>query len=379
MKYLLEVTKIVEAAIANDRRKLLGYLDQLTRKLKKDGEVESYATLQRLANSALMNFSSSSGSLVTVSDSIPRDKESRLNLLERSDCNDSETEVFLSRGIMGKLNDFLALAGNAEKLQKNGIDVTPSLLLYGPPGVGKSETAKYISAKLGLPLYTVRTDSLVSSYLGSTSKNLRLVFDFVNAEPCILFLDELDAIAKQRDDSQELGELKRVVISLLQNIDSLGPQTVLIAATNHEHLLDPAIWRRFFFKLQLSLPDKEERMSMFKAFLRGYKIGASHLRRMVGVSAGMSGAEIRDACTSAVRQAVLKGDRNINPIDVIRKCVEVVMPNDFVYDLKDGKSWESFYGRFGDGAVRQKEMAILFNVSPATISRKVNEIEVNHA
>ena len=180
MKYLLEVTKIVEAAIANDRRKLLGYLDQLTRKLKKDGEVESYATLQRLANSALMNFSSSSGSLVTVSDSVPRDKESRLDLLERSDCSDSETEVFLSRGIMRKLNDFLALAGNSEKLQKNGIDVTPSLLLYGPPGVGKSETAKYISAKLALPLYTVRTDSLVSSYLGSTSKNLRSVFDFVN-------------------------------------------------------------------------------------------------------------------------------------------------------------------------------------------------------
>ena len=96
------------------------------------------------------------------------------------------------------------------------------MLLYGPPGVGKSETAKYVAARLEVPLYTVRTDSLVSSYLGSTSKNLRSVFDFVSAEPCVLFLDELDAIAKQRDDSQELGELKRVVISLLQNIDKLN-------------------------------------------------------------------------------------------------------------------------------------------------------------
>lgn len=379
MKYLLEITKIVEAAIANDRRKLLGYLDQLTRKVKNDGDVESYTTLSRMANSALLNFSGSAGTVVTSSGSLPRDKESRLDLLERSDCMENDAKVFLPRGIMEKVEDFLALAGSLEKLQENGIDVTPSLLLYGPPGVGKSETAKYISAKLKIPLYTVRTDSLVSSYLGSTSKNLRSVFDFVKAEPCILFLDEFDAIAKQRDDGQELGELKRVVISLLQNIDSLGAQTVLIAATNHEHLLDPAIWRRFFFKLQLSLPGIEERIAMFRSFLAGYKVSSSSLRRMVGVSQGMSGAEIRDACNSAVRQAVLSGSKNVSPIDVIRKCIEVILPNDFVYDIKDGKSWDSFYGRFGDGIVRQGEMAELFNVSPATISRKVNGMEVSHA
>lgn len=378
MKYLLEITKIVEASIESNRRKLLGYLDQLTRKLKKDGESEAYVALSRMANLALTNFSATAGSLVTASDSLPQDKESRLDLLERSNCNESNTMVFLSRGIIDKLNDFLELARGAGRFLGKGIDVTPSLLLYGPPGVGKSETAKYISAKLGVPLYTVRTDSLVSSYLGSTSKNLRMVFDFVKAEPCVLFLDELDAIAKQRDDGHELGELKRVVISLLQNIDSLGAQTILVAATNHEHLLDPAIWRRFYMKLQLSLPGKEERMAMFKAFLRGYQIGSAPLRRLVCVSQGMSGAEIRDACTSAVRQALLASDRNINPLDVIRKCVEVVLPNDFVYDLKDVKSWESFYKRFGDGTVRQKEMAELFNVSPATISRKINGTEVNH-
>ncbi len=378
MKYLLEITKITEASIENNRRKLLGYLDQLTKKLKKDGESEAYAVLSRIMNSALTNFSTSAGSLVTASDAFPQDKESRLDLLERSDCNVSNTMVFLSRGIMDKLDDFLALASSTGKLLGIGIDVTPSLLLYGPPGVGKSETAKYISARLGIPLYTVRTDSLVSSYLGSTSKNLRMVFDFAKAEPCVLFLDELDAIAKQRDDGHELGELKRVVISLLQNIDSLGTQTVLVAATNHEHLLDPAIWRRFYMKLQLSLPGKEERMAMFKAFLCGYRIDSAPLRRIVGVSQGMSGAEIRDACTSAVRQVVLKGTKDISPLDVIRKCVEVVLPNDFVYDLKDGKSWESFYKRFGDGSVRQREMAALFNVSPATISRKINGTEVNH-
>ena len=145
MKYLLEITKIVEASIENNRRKLLGYLDQLTRKLKKDGESEAYAALSRMANSALMNFSASGGSLVTASDSLPQDRESKLDLLERSDRDESNTIVFLSRGIMDKLNEFLVLARGAGKLMGKGIDVTPSLLLYGPPGVGKSETAKYIS------------------------------------------------------------------------------------------------------------------------------------------------------------------------------------------------------------------------------------------
>ena len=130
------------------------------------------------------------------------------------------------------------------------------MLLYGPPGCGKSRLARYTARKLGLELYVARLDGLISSYLGSTSKNIRALFEFASRTPCVLFLDEFDAIAKLRGDTQELGELKRVVNSFIQNLDTLGTQSVVLAATNHEVLLDAAVWRRFSYRLELSYPGR---------------------------------------------------------------------------------------------------------------------------
>ncbi|MBV3966614.1 ATP-binding protein, partial [Bacteroides fragilis] len=107
-----------------------------------------------------------------------------------------------------------------------GLNIRKSLLLYGAPGCGKTSIAHYISEKTGLPLVVSRLDAIVSSLLGSTAKNLSRIFSYVNSMPCILLLDEFDALAKARDDNHELGELKRVINSLLQNIDSMSPSTV---------------------------------------------------------------------------------------------------------------------------------------------------------
>src|SRR5438477_8302827 len=119
------------------------------------------------------------------------------------------------------------------------------MLIHGPPGTGKTQTARWITGQLSLPLLTVRCDTLVSSLLGQTSKNLRRVFEHAVQRPCVLFLDEFDALASARGNERDVGELQRVVISLLQNVDALPDNTILIAATNHEQLLDPAVWRRF--------------------------------------------------------------------------------------------------------------------------------------
>ena len=154
------------------------------------------------------------------------------------------------------LRDF-TIYQNADKLHSLGINVSNSLLLYGPPGCGKTKCAYLFAKQLNLPLVIARLDSLISSYLGTTAKNIRSLFEFAQKMPCVLFLDEFDAIAKARDDTNELGELKRVVNSLLQYIDAMSKDSLILAATNHDQLFDPAIWRRFDYKLEIELPDRE--------------------------------------------------------------------------------------------------------------------------
>lgn len=149
----------------------------------------------------------------------------------------------LSQDQWGLVNEFLSIAKSHAQVDGQGGATPLSLLMYGPPGTGKNRIARFIAQELSLDLYVTRLDGLISSFLGSTLKNIRTLFDFAAKTPCILFLDEFDVIAKLRGDSQELGELKRVVNSFIQNLDNVGNQSIVVAATNHEELLDSAIWR----------------------------------------------------------------------------------------------------------------------------------------
>ena len=132
-------------------------------------------------------------------------------------------------------------------------------LIYGPPGVGKTKLARYLARQLELPCVEVRLDGLMSSFLGTTASNIGALFDFANRYRCVLFLDEFDAVAKARDDVQEIGEIKRVVNTLLQSLDSRNGAGITVAATNHEHLLDHAVWRRFDSRIELHKPDPDVR------------------------------------------------------------------------------------------------------------------------
>ena len=156
------------------------------------------------------------------------DQESRLALADEELIRPGYAVVFVSPDVTASLNEFIRFVVASDCLISQGVGVSPSMLLYGPPGCGKTELARYVASQLGLPQLTARSDSLISSFLGSTAKNLRVLFEHAMARPCVLFLDEFDALAKARDDKNELGELKRVVVSLLQNIDALASKTVLL-------------------------------------------------------------------------------------------------------------------------------------------------------
>lgn len=146
----------------------------------------------------------------------------------------------------------------ADLLRSYGLQPRHRMLLSGPPGNGKTSLAEAIAFELSLPLFTVRYDSLVGSFLGETNTRLRKLFDYVKTTNCVLFFDEFDSIGKERGDNHETGEIKRVVSFLLMQIDQLPSYVVTVAATNHAELLDRAVWRRFQLKLHLPQPTWRE-------------------------------------------------------------------------------------------------------------------------
>lgn len=266
-------------------------------KKKSEGSVSDHAV-----GSSAVFFSSASQTVA------PRDKDSLLELYEIVYSETTFDEVVLPGNQKTIIQQFVDEQNNAANLKKHNIPAANRLLLCGPPGCGKTMTAYAIGNALNLPIAYVRLDGLVSSYLGQTSTNLRKVFDSVKNQRIILFLDEFDAIAKKRDDTNELGELKRVVTTLLQNFDNLPSNVILIAATNHEHLLDPAIWRRFNFTITLDLPALEQRKALIQNGLSKYDINAKiDIGAIAKVTEGMSGALIEELMLAAAKRFLIEG------------------------------------------------------------------------
>ena len=298
------IAQIAESAIRGNTEKALGYLRQLVENLERDGDMESANRLKRVIERKPARTASATRGNGTSGSRIPVDSESAFDIAERSLLSPDDVFVVLSDQNRGAVSDFVDIVRESGRLQAAGVGTNSTMLLYGPPGTGKTLVARHISAQLGLPLITARTDGLISSYLGSTAKNVRRLFDYARREPCVLFLDEFDAVAKKRDDRAELGELKRVVISLLQNIDSFEGEHVLIAATNHEHLLDPAIWRRFAFRIEMDLPDSAGRAELLNRFFGDF-LPKGVAESLEPIASGLSGAQIRIGVERCIRRAIL--------------------------------------------------------------------------
>lgn len=165
-------------------------------------------------------------------------------------------EPVLSNAVKLSVHQLLAERRQRKKLESVGLEPMRSAIFVGPPGVGKTMTARWIAAELGLPLLVLDLTAIMSSYLGRTGNNLRAVLDYAKSTPCVLLLDEIDAIAKRRGDLSDVGELKRLVTVILQEIDAWPSTSLLLAATNHAELIDPALWRRFDQTVEFPHPEK---------------------------------------------------------------------------------------------------------------------------
>lgn len=245
---------------------------------------------------------------------LPHDKDNGLELLEIIHSSVALKDVALPLNTIEAICQVIAEQQCAESLISRGVAPTNRLLLFGPPGCGKTITAYAIGKELNLDVAYVKLDALVSSYLGQTGTNIRKIFDYVKNRRIILFLDEFDAIAKKRDDSNELGELKRVVTTLLQNLDNLPSQVLLIAATNHEQLLDAAIWRRFETTILLDYPNDNQRRHIIEYHVSKLLPGASFdIRKAVILTKGMNGSDITNLVESLAKRAILdNSDGNVS-------------------------------------------------------------------
>ena len=304
MQHFPIIKSISRTALVNPTPALKKQIDRLVKALQKDGDVKEASDLEELliGSSTARNMAPSTlirsllevpGETLTASTPIPVDKETSSPLAEVIFSSEKEAErPLFDENVTVAVDSILKQWTNANAFESHGLQPYRTCLIYGEPGVGKTHLARWLGHQLEMPIVLVRLDGLISSFLGTTARNIKSLFAFVNRYRCILLLDEFDAIAKHRDDPQEVGEIKRVVNALLQNLDQRYPIGITIGITNHQKLLDSAIWRRFDVQLEIPLPQFSQRLSLTKKFMSPHEVSETRLKLIAWLAEGCAGAEI---------------------------------------------------------------------------------------
>ena len=239
---------------------------------------------------------------------LPVDVDTRFQLLRVEEHPTLDHEPVFSEDIATNLHRLVGERTHLDALFEQNLQPTKSALFTGPPGVGKTMAARWVAKSLGRPLLVLDLAAVMSSFLGRTGTNLRHVLDYAKSLDCVLLLDELDAVAKRRDDQSEIGELKRLVTVLIQEIDDWPSSGLLLAATNHAELLDPAIWRRFEMVTEFPLPDPDAIEAFTCGLLANRSDDPAKWARVMGIAfKGLSFSDIERDILSARRAAAING------------------------------------------------------------------------
>ncbi|MBH0082227.1 AAA family ATPase [Salinibacterium sp. SWN167] len=262
----------------------------------------------------------------------------------------------------------------SDELLNAGLNPSQSLLIYGAPGTGKTTVAMWLAQQLQLPVVVARLDGLISSFLGNTARNLGSLFDFANRYECVLVLDEFDAIAKLRDDPNEVGEIKRVVNALLQNMDGREGKGITIGLTNHEMLLDPAIWRRFEVQLAVPLPGLEQRIVIADRLLDDGL--AAEAKLIAWLCDGASGAEVQTMAMKYRKRRLLRDDPESAPIETalqVAQSTSIRVESDRRRQIQLDEAPLTVELATADGLFSHAELAQLFKCSTKTIQRRLSD------
>lgn len=294
----------------------------------------------------------------------PVDSDSRRSLLkEGADVLlgfEPKWESFLEQQLL----EIIQERKSYKELLTAGLEPIRSMIFTGPPGVGKTLAAHWIASKLELPIYTLDLASVMSSLLGKTGTNIKAVIEHAKSIPCILFLDEFDAIAKRRDDDKDVGELKRLVNVLLQAIDEWPSTSVLIAATNHPDMLDPAAWRRFEATLRFENPP----IQLIEGILTDAKVSPKIAKQLAAHLLGNSFSDINRIVLTAKKRAILD-QRSLNDT-IIDISLKALASSESAHNTRDMRIIQlSLQG------LSQRKIAGELNVSHPTVGKVLKEFK----
>lgn len=295
------IVSLVQAGSAGDKR---GFRTATEAIIAEERAKQHHVLADRL-NSLIQSNGSGNGAGSTAfvtSEATARGREFIAEIVPRRQLGDLVLPALIRRAVDELIEEQLRSA----VLRAHGLEPRHRILLVGPPGTGKTTLAEAIAEAVSVPLFVVRYESMIGSYLGETATRLKRLFDYVRTTPCVLFFDEFDAVGKERGDTHETGEIKRVVASLLMQVDDLPSYTIVAAATNHPELLDRASWRRFQIRLPLPLPDSRALALYIQSFAARFTESWGRGPATIAARLGkISYAEAEQFCLDVQRRSVL--------------------------------------------------------------------------
>ncbi|WP_281233803.1 ATP-binding protein [Flavobacterium gelatinilyticum] len=389
LKYFSIIQALSRSALATPNEAVIHQIRRLKESLEKDGFTKEVKSLDALltASEASLDMSPSKiqrsfvvlkGEELTPKTSIPVDKETSTALAEIFFPSDlPEKAPVFEENIQLAIQSIVNEWNQFDKLLEINATPASSCLIYGAPGTGKTHLAKWIAKQIGLPVVLARLEGLMSSYLGTTSRNIGNLFAFANRYNCILLLDEFDAIAKLRNDPQEVGEVKRVVNTLLQSLDSRHEKGFTIGVTNHESLLDPAIWRRFDIQVEIPKPSPEVMIQLLSNFIEPLEFNESEIKFLAWCLDDSSGADAEMLSRWLKRAFVLEKESNIvevmkqfallnsGRVDSKKRSIMLHSVDDFINMLLNDKVY----------SFKQKDIASLFGITPSSLSKQLSKFK----